>query len=342
MALVPSTSVGGGGGSGTVTSVAAGDSSIVVGGTPTVAPTLTTPAGLGIYGDGSDGTVTFDGATTILGMVPAANIYTLTRDFFFAGVTINNGVTIKTNGYRLFVSGTLTGGGATAAIQWNGQDAAANVNGAAIQNTTATINAGNAANSPGTAGAAGGVGVGTAGTSYGAAGGRSLGAVGGSGGTGSGGAGGAGGTITTPGANQSILRSSVLGGSGFIFAAQNAAAPTLFHAAGGTGGGAGGGDGANSGGGGSGGAIVLVYAKTFSGTGVIQARGGAGGIPSAGNRGGGGGGGGGFVTVVSESVVAGAISGWTIDANGGAGGAGTGTGTAGTTGGNGTAVLLAH
>ena len=36
----------------------------------------------GWFGDGSDGALVFDGSTTILGMVPSANVYTLTRNIF--------------------------------------------------------------------------------------------------------------------------------------------------------------------------------------------------------------------------------------------------------------------
>lgn len=60
------------------------------------------------FGDGSDGSVTCDGTTTILGMAPSSNIYTMTRDLYFINLTINTGVILRTAGYRIFGTGTLT------------------------------------------------------------------------------------------------------------------------------------------------------------------------------------------------------------------------------------------
>ena len=48
--------------------------------------------GSGVYGDGSDGSVTFDGSTTILGLVPMGNAYTLQRDLFLSSSTIKDAV----------------------------------------------------------------------------------------------------------------------------------------------------------------------------------------------------------------------------------------------------------
>jgi len=36
----------------------------------------------GMFGDGSDGTVTFDGTSTVLGLVPSSSTYTLNRSIF--------------------------------------------------------------------------------------------------------------------------------------------------------------------------------------------------------------------------------------------------------------------
>lgn len=300
------------------------------------AKTLTDVETDSVYGDGSDGSVTFDGSTTILGMAPASSIYTLTRDFFFTDVTLNNNVQIKTNGYRMFVNGTLTGGGAAAIIQWNGNAAAATVAGANLNNNLSSFNIQTGATSPGVVGGAASTVAGNAGTAQT---GRTYGGAGGAGGSGSGGtnAGGAGGTIVAPTATQGTLRQLP---QALLLLLFTAATNVFVVVQGGAGGGSGGGDGTNSGAGGGGGGIVGVYAKTFAGTGAIQARGGAGGVPAGGNRGGGGGAGGGLVVVVSGSVSAGAISGWTIDANGGTGGAKTGTGVAGSNGSNGTVILI--
>lgn len=85
---------------------------------------------------------------------------------------------------------------------------------------------------------------------------------------------------------------------------------------------------------------MVVIVKAFSGTGVIQARGSAGSTRTAGSVGGGGGGGGGVVVVVSSSVSAGAISGQTIDANGGPRGLKNGGGTENAANGNPGIVIL--
>lgn len=277
--------------------------------------------GVSIFGDGSDGSVVFDGSTTILGMAPSSNVYTLTRDFFFSAVTLNSGVQIKTNGFRIFCSGTFTGGSSTSIIQWNGAAGVVTAAGGATSNGSSSFSGGTTTASPGTAGGAGGTAAGSAGVNQATTGG--LGGAGGAGGTGNGGAnaGGAGGTINANAAANGSLRAApsaitlvTLGGT------------TVSRFAGGAGGGGGGGDGTAGGGGGAGGGIVAVYAKTFAGTGAIQARGGAGGTPAGGNRGGGAGGGGGLVVVISQSVVAGAVSGWTIDAAIGAAGTSTGNG----------------
>lgn len=59
-------------------------------------------------GDGSDGSVTFDGTTTVLGLVPSASAYTLTRDLNCVNITVNAGVTIKTSNYAISATGTAT------------------------------------------------------------------------------------------------------------------------------------------------------------------------------------------------------------------------------------------
>jgi hypothetical protein len=61
-----------------------------------------------IYGTGVDGSVTLDGTTTILGMTPSSNIYTMTADLYFHNLTINAGVRLQPNGYRIFVKNILT------------------------------------------------------------------------------------------------------------------------------------------------------------------------------------------------------------------------------------------
>ena len=63
-----------------------------------------------IYGTGVDGSVTLDGTTTVLGMVPSSNKYQMTSDLYFNNLTINNGVHLEPDGYRIFVKNILTMG----------------------------------------------------------------------------------------------------------------------------------------------------------------------------------------------------------------------------------------
>ena len=297
--------------------------------------TSATAGGLGIYGDGSDGSPTFDGAATILGLASVANVYTLARDLWLASPTINTGVTIITNGFRLFASGALTNNGT---IQWNGQDAVLNTLGGVTQNANSPVNSN-------VVGTAGGTSTATGGNIATAAGPPSFGGFGGAGGNGTA-VNGPGGqrNPTGPTAAQSSMRSVpfVIFGACQSVTTPDAVFPLMY---GGCGGGGGDGDsGSNSGGhGGAGGGFVIVVAKTITGTGAIQARGGKGGNGTSGglSTGGGGGGGGGWVAVVSSSVSGGAITGQTIDANGGAGGTHFGAaGTDGANGGSGTVILL--
>ena len=60
-----------------------------------------------IYGTGSDGNATLDGTTTVLSMAPSSSVYSMTRDMYFNDLTINAGVRLAPNGYRIFVKGTL-------------------------------------------------------------------------------------------------------------------------------------------------------------------------------------------------------------------------------------------
>jgi hypothetical protein len=305
------------------------------------ASTAAANSGVGVYGDSSDGVRTFDGTTTILGIVPSGNTYTLARDVFLAdGSTINTGVSIITNGFRVFCAGTLNNNGT---IQWNG--AAGTLGGAGggyTQNTNSTFNDNtNGANAPGGQGGTGATGAGGAGASVT----RANGGSGGSGGLGGTGAAGAAGTATAPTTRSGgafgfrAVPFSVLGFVTQISSGQ------VISVSGGAGGGGGGGDATNlGGGGGAGGGVVVVSARLFAGTGAMQARGGVGGAGAAtGNTGGGGGGGGGIVLVTSGSVVVGSpntIPGQTIDANGGALGALHGTGANGVAGAAGAVILV--
>lgn len=292
--------------------------------------------GLAIFGDGSDGSPTFDGTTTILGMAPSSGVYTMARDLFLASPTINSGVTIVTNGFRLFVSGTLTNNGT---IGWTGNTGG---NGTTVGGAAgAALSSANSPFNSGTVGVAGAAGATGAGANGGSAAARSYGGAAGHGGSGSSGGGGSGGTVTAPTANQGSIRSVP---TALITALFNQG--TWLGAQGGAGAGSGGGDSTNAGGGGgSGGGIVVVAARFITGTGTISANGGNGGNGNGtGNTGGGGGGGGGLLIVVSSSVVnsggTSAISGQTTTANGGTHGTSNGSGGAAITNGSAGTVIL--
>jgi len=61
-----------------------------------------------IYGTGADGDITLDGTSTVLGMIPVLNVYSMTSDLYFDDLVIHNGVTLSPNGYRIFVKNTLS------------------------------------------------------------------------------------------------------------------------------------------------------------------------------------------------------------------------------------------
>jgi len=300
------------------------------------------------FGTGFDGAVVFDGTTTILGMAPSSTVYTLSRDIEPSAMTVNVGVRIKTAGYRIFVSGTLTNNGQ---IDDNGADAAttwgairpagfyaATYGGA--QNSFVAVDASppqpypylitSAKATGGSGGTSGG--AGTAGGNGGTCQGGGGGGAGWSSGDGNGNGGATGGAIPAPTLTQGVatLNSLLRGGpdrpgttSQYTYAAPAAGG----RSSGGSVGGGGGGDGG----------IVFVGARTIAGGGSFQARGGAGGnavATSSGHGGGGGGGGGpgGFV-VLAYSTATGA---WGTNVSGGTHGSGTaGNGGSTNAGGNG-------
>lgn len=62
-----------------------------------------------VYGSGADGSATCDGTTSVAGMTTTSStLYTLSRDVFFYNLTINSGITVNPNGYRIFVKNLLT------------------------------------------------------------------------------------------------------------------------------------------------------------------------------------------------------------------------------------------
>jgi hypothetical protein len=245
------------------------------------------------FGDGSDGALVYDGTTTILGMAPAANVYTLTRDIFATNMTVNNGVTIKTGGFRIYCTGILaTPLSGTGIIDNSGGNASGQTAGAATPSTGTTAF--------GTAGGAGGAvgGAGVAGTGQTAINGPIIGGAGGIGGASTGAAGAAGATANTANLNNARTVHSATTG----VAMPSVASPTrILFVQPGQGGGGGGGGAAVGGGGGAGGGLIVVAAAIMAFMGLIQANGGNGGASTGGAGGGGGGGGGIYVTTTHLS-----------------------------------------
>lgn len=288
----------------------------------------------GLFGDGSDGALTFDGSTVVLGITPSANVYTLARDIFASSITVSTGVTVKTASFRVFCSG-LTSVIGTGSINCDGNAAVTTTAGAAT-NTSGSLGCG-------TAGGAGGVGnnAGSAGTNH---------ANGFPGGTGVGGAGGTDGTHAGAAAGTYAALAASKGGgrylpallTGQIFGSQTSGTASLvaLFQGGSGGGGAGCDNAATSGGaGGGGGGVLVLCTNSLSLAGTISCNGGAGsaGISAANNAGGGGGGGGG-VCIVLYCTKTGA---GTITATGGTGGAKAGAaGVAGSAGTGGVVVTV--
>lgn len=272
----------------------------------------------GQFGDGSDGTVTITGGAT-----------TITRDMYYANLTVTGTGILETNGFRVFVSGVCT-------VQAGG----------IIRNPGIAGAGGAIGGGAGTAGAAGSLGggfVGGAGVAdaVGNAGANatdSLGGAGGGGGlvTAPDRAGGAGGTATAPAAADggtrqlSACEGQILGGGN---------TPIVTSLRGGAGGGSGASvaGGATTGGGGGGGGVVCLkaYSLVLEAGAIIHAPGGDAGAPQAGavELGGSGGGGGGLVLLAYRLL---SDAGATIAAPGGAASNGINTGVNGVAGSAGT------
>lgn len=286
---------------------------------------------LGFYGDGSDGSLNFDGAATVLGMAPSSGVYTFTREVFATDVTVGSGVRLALESFGLYVNGTLTGTDATSFISANGLPASGVTAGG--QQTAAApfhfVSTGGGTGKQTTSGA--GAAGGTANPSPCGA--------GGNGGAAGANAGGNGGTVVAAVASRGGSRS-----LDWVFRkCRYFDAAALAGAHGGSGGGGGGlttGGGSGGGGGGGGGArAAVVFARLVAGTGYIEANGGAGGNSTAagGHAGGGGGGGGGGAAILITSSP---TPSWTVRANGGAFGTGAGGGSNGNAGAAGLALTF--
>lgn len=258
---------------------------------------ITGLASFGCFGDGSDGTLHYDGTSTVLGVPPVAGVYQLTRDIFPQTMTVDSGVVVQPCGWRVFCNGTLTvngsinqngkngnnatsGGGGLAANGWS------SLNGVTGFYLGASANGGNGATSAGSGGNG----------SNGAAESSAWGGSGGAGGTVGAHTGGTAGTATAPsgaGFNINSGRYYWQAATG-LFRLQNISFQNINGGAGGGGGCADTAIHNNGGGGAAGGGVVFVASRIVTGTGTIAADGGTGGN-GFGTGGGGGGGGAGLV-----------------------------------------------
>lgn len=264
---------------------------------------------LGWFGTAVDGNLVFDGAATILGVIPAVNVYDMAGiDVFADDMTVNAGISLI-NVNRIYVAGTLTAP-ITAIIDNSGQAGAGGI-------TTAPAGAaavGGVGGYAGTliGGSAGGDSgfddsngvAGTATTDYPSRGATTAAGVGGAAELQTGGAGG---TVTL----QSLFGPYMIG---------TVALGTFTSGGAGGGGGAGaddGGDVGSGGAGGGGGGVMVLSARTFAvHASVIRANGGNGGTGSSngsnnagiGKGAGGGAGNGGVIFIVTTDAVAPTVS----------------------------------
>jgi len=258
---------------------------------------------LPVYGDGSDGAITFDGSTTHTFATLNGSTYTLTRDIFATTITVNSSIIVITAGYRVFANSSLTVNGELHNDGSAGSGTTAGAGG--LGGFFKAGNAGAAGLGTGSAGAVGAVPPSPTTNTW----------VGGLGGKGAMGRASnttfTGGMITSAnvtvpadadggnkvpsnfvnyltryvvGATNWQMTPSIGGGSGAKSATGSTPAGT-------------------SGAGGGGGGICFVAAPVISGSGTISADGGAGGNATGanGNFGGGGGGGGGIMCMIAKT-----------------------------------------
>ena len=291
------------------------------------------------FGDGSDGPLVFDGSTTILGMAPTGQQYTLTRDIFATSVTFTNDASIRSQGFEIYATVVIdtTGSGIAGLAPvifnngTNGSSALGSTGGSAGLGAPGTALGFAAGTNGGAGGTAGSGANGTAGT------GSSL-SGGGSGGAGghnalamsphTGGAGGAA-TAVAAGSNDHLLRP----GAGGYVNVSGTATPFDCGCGGGGGGGgdnnSGGTNGGAGGGGGAGGLGVHAPLIKLATAGDLAVIGGVGGngtplvvTATTYGTGGGGGGGGGRLEVSCAvlEIVDGSSLSAAVNCAGGAGG----------------------
>jgi hypothetical protein len=277
---------------------------------------------LGWYGDGSDGAATLDGVATVSWADLSGSTYTMSRPVNLTDLTVNAGITLNPDGWRLVGNGTLTVAGTIA------RDGLA-----ILSDTGLEVGAG------GNKGAAG-FGAGGSAPDAPSSNLDSWCATGGNGGDGSGGPGGAGGATDSYVPLEALHRfPAVLTGVISHIDSPLNGPYSWARFGGGGGGGTGGGDGAaNGGAGGVGGGVLPIAFRTISvtGAGAIHANGQAGTAGSAVDRGGGGGGAGGLVLIFCDSYTGSAPT----AAGGAAGAGGGGAGLDGTAGSAGVVVTV--
>ena len=267
---------------------------------------------LGIYGDGSSGSVTYSSPTT------------LTAPVFATNMTVST--TLDTDGYPIYVRGTLTisnaahiyclgvVGGAGGTGRNTNALGGSGAGGAGSSGSSAGTNASNITNALGGAGGAGGA--------------QSSGPF----------AGGTGGTVTAPSSSYVPYRMSTLASLGLMISPSGAIAPLAGSGGGGGAcsvGGAGG-----RGGGGGGTILICAHQIVITGSGTISAAGGNGQAGTSSGSGGGGGGGGVIIIVTDVPI----NQPGQIDVSGGSGGAaGGGSGSnAGANGSTGTIITITN
>jgi len=280
----------------------------------------------GMYGDGNDGYIFFDGYVTDNSLFSTfdylTSTYTLTRDIYATAISIDSFITVITAGYRIFCTGTITNYGI---IHNNGSNAVGRTAGAGGlggffkaggAGTTGIAAGAVAANGPAQTAA-------TANTLVGNFGGRGACAYNS--------------TVTFEGLSLATSSASTplsaSGGRNIICSTSAWIASTLAPNSGSLyqfspslGGGAGAksatGSAAASGGGGGGGGVVFIAAYDLQGTGLYQSIGGNGGdaTGTGGNFGGGGGGAGGIIVLYTRSSVFSRMSSY-FNVSGGNGGA---------------------
>jgi hypothetical protein len=287
------------------------------------------PSGLGatqFWGSGADSSAVLDGTATVAWASKSGSVYTLTvGDVALTTLTISSGVTLYTNGNRLWGQTlTVNSGGI---VSCAGNNASGATGGAASNTASQQLPYGGAGATGGTGAGAGG--FCSNGNGQGGNAGPGFSQTGSAGASGAGGASGgtAGGAAAgNNGQSTHWYFVPMAAFNGFPVTRLGLSSPST-----GAGGGAGAGDGTNAGGGGGGGGgAVLLNFKTVVNNGTITANGGNGAAGVAGNAGGGGAGQGGWIIINTSSYTG---SGTRTAVNGTPGAAsGTGTiGGAGTT-----------